>query len=62
VVTVYCRSHNQHEELVWNLVSLQLHSNFDHILKKNEDPKLSEEPRKYKQILEQAELIYRLAE
>mgnify|MGYP001230613604 CR=1 FL=1 len=48
--------------MVWNLVSLQLHSNFDHIIDKNSDPKLTEEQRKYEEIAEQAAIIYKLAE
>jgi hypothetical protein len=55
VVTVSCQSQNQFDELVWNLVSLQLHSNFDHILEHNQDPKLTEEQKKYNHITEKAQ-------
>lgn len=62
LVVLACQSHSQHDEHVWNLVSLQLHSNFDHILQKNEDPRLSEDQKQYAKIEQNAELIYRLAE
>lgn len=42
LIAIHCESFTQEEYPIWNILSLNIHSDFDHIIDAINDPKLTE--------------------